>query len=49
MLNNPLLLRSKNNGLTHIDFVRLCLARFYAILGSKLTKAAVFVIRESSV
>ena len=48
MLNNPLLLRSKNNGpLTHIDFVRLRLALvlFYAILGSKLTKAAVFAIR----
>ena len=34
MLNNPLLLRSKNNGLlTHIDFVRLRLARFCFTLG----------------
>ena len=30
--NNPLRLRSKNNGLTHIDFVRLRLARFCFIL-----------------
>ena len=40
MLNNPLLLRSKNNGLTHIDFVRLRLARFLILPPKNIMKIA---------